>query len=118
MATSTAILRRIAETLPRIWEATRRGPVMGETQRFLLLSIIIGIFAGLIVVCFHIAIEFLSWSTIHASRGQGGIGIVLWPAAGAGIAYMLVVFLFPTARGSGINYTKAALYVSDGYIPA
>jgi CIC family chloride channel protein len=31
---------------------------------------------------------------------------------------MLVMFLFPTARGSGINYTKAALYVSDGYIPA
>jgi CIC family chloride channel protein len=91
---------------------------MGETQRFLLLSIIIGIFAGLVVVCFHMAIEFLSWSTIHASRGHGWLGTVLWPAAGAGIAYMLVMFLFPTARGSGINYTKAALYVSDGYIPA
>ncbi len=70
------------------------------------------------VVCFHIAIEFLNWSTIHTSGGHGWLGTVLWPALGAGIAYMLVMFLFPTARGSGINYTKAALYVSDGYIPA
>jgi CIC family chloride channel protein len=91
---------------------------MGETQRFLLLSIIIGIFAGLIVVCFHIAIEFLSWATIHTPGDRGWWGTVLSPALGAGVAYLLVVLVFPTARGSGISYTKAALYISDGYIPA
>ena len=28
----------------------------------------------------------------------------------------LVVRLFPTVRGSGVNQTKAALYIYDGYI--
>ncbi len=90
---------------------------MAETQRFLLLSIVIGIFAGLVVVCFHIAIEFLAWSTIHAPGSHSWLSTVLWPALGGGVAYMLVMTVFPAARGSGVNNTKAALYVSDGYVP-
>jgi CIC family chloride channel protein len=35
-----------------------------------------------------------------------------------GIVLSLLLFtVFPGARGSGLNQTKAALYVSDGYIP-
>jgi CIC family chloride channel protein len=101
--------RRIAET----WRKTQ---LMGETQRFLLLSIIIGIFAGLLVVCFHISIEFLAWNAIHVPRSHGWT-TVFWPAAGATVASLLVVLFFRTARSSGVNYTKAALYVSDGYVP-
>jgi CIC family chloride channel protein len=89
---------------------------MGETQRFLLLSIIIGIFAGLLVVCFHISIEFLAWNAIHVP-GSEGWGSVFLPALGATIGSLLVILFFRTARISGVNYTKAALYVSDGYLP-
>lgn len=93
------------------------GPIMGDTQRFLLLSIIIGIFAGMIVVCFHISIEFLAWSTVHAMGAHSWVQVVLWPALGGGVSFWLAYYFFPTARGSGVNYTKAALYVSDGYVP-
>ena len=105
------------ELAKHLWDLSRRGPVMSETQRFLLLSIVIGVFAGLVVVCFHIAIEFLAWSTIHAPGGHSWLSTVLWPALGGGVAYMLVMTVFPAARGSGVNNTKAALYVSDGYVP-
>jgi CIC family chloride channel protein len=108
---------KVLGLVEHIWDLSRRGPVMSETQRFLLLSIVIGIFAGLVVVCFHISIEFLAWSTIHAGGGHGWILTVLWPALGGGIAYLLVMTVFPAARGSGVNNTKAALYVSDGYVP-
>ena len=93
------------------------GPVMGETQRFLLLSIVIGIFAGLIVVCFHISIEFFSWATVEGLGSRSWWGSLLWPAVGGGAAYFLSRRYFPAARGSGVNATKAALYISDGYVP-
>ena len=101
----------------RVRELSARGPVMGDTQRFLLLSIIIGIFAGLIVVCFHISIEFFNWRTVHGLGHRVWWAVALWPAVGGLVSFALAYFLFPTARGSGVNYTKAALYVSDGYMP-
>ncbi len=94
-----------------------KGPLMGDTQRFLLLSIIIGIFAGMIAVCFHISIEFLAWSTVHSMGAHSWLQVILWPALGGGVSFWLAYHFFPTARGSGVNYTKAALYVSDGYVP-
>lgn len=90
---------------------------MGETQRFLLLSILIGIFAGAVVVCFHMTIEYLSWSSIDALQQRPWWAVVFWPALGAGVSWSLVRWVFPTARGSGVTATKAALLVSNGYIP-
>jgi CIC family chloride channel protein len=107
-------LKHLAQSLR---ELGRRGPVMGDTQRFLMLSIIIGIFAGLVVVCFHISIEFFNWRTVHGLGHQAWWAVALWPAVGGLASFALAYFLFPTARGSGVNYTKAALYVSDGYMP-
>ncbi len=101
----------------RLRELSQRGPVMSDAQRFLLLSIIIGIFAGLVVVCFHISIEFFNWRTIHGLGHRAWWAVALWPAVGGLASFALAYFLFPTARGSGVNYTKAALYVSDGYVP-
>lgn len=90
---------------------------MGETQRFLLLSIIIGIFAGLTVVCFHISIEFFSWTTVGGLGNRSWWALALWPAVGGGAAFFFAARYFPAARGSGVNSTKAALYISDGYVP-
>ena len=101
----------------RLLELSRTVPAMGETQRFLLLSILIGIFAGAIVVCFHMAIEYLSWSSIDALQERPWWAVVFWPALGAGVSWSLVQWVFPTARGSGVTATKAALFVSNGYVP-
>ncbi len=92
------------------------APPDDETRRFLALSVLIGTCAGLLVVCFHVAIDLTTWWTadLAGSPWQS----VLVPAAGAGLAATLVRYAAPNARGSGIVRTKAALYASDGYIPA
>ncbi len=115
--TAHARARRLRIIARRMWSRASRAPVMGDTQRFLLLSMVIGIFSGLVVVCFHIAIEYFLWNTVHAMPSPPWWAVVLWPAVGAGVAYGLVAKVFPAARGSGVNSTKAAIYVSDGYVP-
>lgn len=83
----------------------------------LLLSVVVGVSAGLLVVCFHIAIDRLSWRTVGLPFGPHGIWTQLWPAAGAIVAAATVQFLFPHARGSGVIHTKAAVHISDGVVP-
>ena len=102
--------------LLRLRRLVTTGLVLGETQRFLLLSIIIGILSGLVVVCFHISIEFFDFFTVRGI-GHSWWSVMLWPAIGAGASFMLARVFFPAAIGSGVAYTKAALYVSDGYVP-
>jgi len=88
-----------------------------EDRFFLVLSVFIGVFSGLAVVCFRFAID---WSRIYLL----GTGVQLTPArmllaptlAGLVIA-VLVIHFFPATRGSGVNQTKAALYIFNGHIP-
>lgn len=92
----------------------RRAIAIREPQRFLLLSIVIGISAGLLVVCFHVAIDSLSWMTFERASAATR---VLSPALGALVSVLLVRRLFRHARGSGVTDTKAAVYISDGHVP-
>ena len=89
---------------------------LSEAQRFLLLSLLIGIFSGLLVVLFHISIEVLSWSTLGALAGRFHLVRLLTPAVGAIVAVLIVRIVFPRAKGSGVNQTKIAIYSSDGYV--
>jgi CIC family chloride channel protein len=91
---------------------------LSETQRFLLLALFIGIFSGLLVVCFHIAIDWISWTTLGALSGRFRFARLLSPALGALAAGFLVLRVFPKAKGSGVNNTKAAIYASNGYVPS
>ena len=91
---------------------------LSDTQRYLLLSILIGLFAGLLVTVFHVTIDVLSWRILGTPIGASPWATVLGPAIGATAAAMLVRFGVPSAQGSGITYTKSAIYVSDGYIPS
>jgi chloride channel protein, CIC family len=106
---------------PSIWS---KRPVwsarfaVSETQRFLLLALLIGMFSGLLVVCFHIAIDWVSWTTLGALSGRYRFGRLLTPAVGAVISSFIVLKIFPRAHGSGINQTKAAIYTSNGYVPS
>ncbi|MFN3325476.1 MAG: chloride channel protein [Bryobacteraceae bacterium] len=92
-------------------------PSMSEAQRFLLLSILIGVSAGLLVVCFHIAIDFTSWYTLGTPAGEHTFATLVSPAIGGLLATFLILRIFRAAQGSGVNQTKAALYISDGYVP-
>lgn len=91
--------------------------VIGEAERFMLLAVLIGVFAGLLVVLFHIAIDFLGWTSIGAITTRFRYGRLAAPALGGLVSAALVLRVFRAAQGSGVNQTKAALYVSDGYIP-
>jgi CIC family chloride channel protein len=91
--------------------------VFREERLFIILSVFIGVFSGLAVVCFRFAID---WSRLYLL----GTGVVLTQArlllaptlAGLVIA-ALVLHFFPASRGSGVNQTKAALYIFNGQIP-
>jgi len=91
--------------------------VFREERFFLVLSVFIGIFSGLAVVCFRFAID---WCRIYL-LGSGAVltpsRLLLAPAFAGLIIAVLVIHVFPLARGSGVNQTKAALYIYNGYIP-
>jgi chloride channel protein, CIC family len=91
-------------------------PRLEEPQLFLLLAILIGIFSGLAVVCFRVAIEWSRLLLLGPALEPSFPRVVLVPAVIGLIVATLVVFLFPTARGSGVQQTKAAVYISNGYI--
>jgi CIC family chloride channel protein len=96
-------------TLERI--APRRDELL-----FLVLSIFIGVISGLLVVAFRIAIEWVKLLTLGSAPHPGQLRLIFVPAIAGLVVAALVIWFFPAARGSGVNQTKAALYVYDGYI--
>lgn len=89
-----------------------------EEQFFLLLAVLIGIASGLAVVCFRICIELLRIKLLGTALRPAFPRVVLAPTLTGLVIAFLVIKFFPRARGSGVNQTKAALYIYDGYIPA
>jgi chloride channel protein, CIC family len=90
---------------------------MREDQFFLLLAVLIGVLSGLAVVCFRIAIEWTQIELLGSSLAPSTLRVVLAPTLGGLIVALLVIYAFPRSRGSGVNQTKSAVYVSNGYIP-
>jgi len=101
-----------------IWRSwTHRIITLREDQFFLFLAVLIGIFSGLAVVCFRIAIDWTQLALLGSSLAPPPLRVVLVPSvAGLAVAF-LVLKVFPQARGSGVNQIKAALYISNGYVP-
>ena len=90
---------------------------MGEEQLFLFVAVIIGLFSGLVVVCFHIAIDWIRVSVLGSSLEPSTLRVLIAPTVGGLVVAYLVMRFFPRVRGSGVNQTKAAEYIYDGYIP-
>lgn len=87
-----------------------------EERLFLLLSIFIGVIAGLLVVSFRMAIEWLQVLLLGSVSEPHHLRLILVPA-GIGLAIAIATrYAFPDVRGSGVNQTKAALYIHNGYI--
>jgi CIC family chloride channel protein len=102
----------------RFWERWEdRIPQFGEGQLFLLLAVIIGIFSGLGVVLFRIAIEWTQLTLLGPELHPAKIRLLLVPTIAGLVIAALTIHVFPRARGSGVNQTKAAVYIFDGYIP-
>lgn len=103
----------IQEHSPRaLWRSAFR-----EDRFFLVLSVFIGVFSGLAVVCFRFAID---WSRLYL-LGTGAVltpvRMLLAPSLAGLVIAVLVIHFFPATRGSGVNQTKAALYIFNGNIP-
>lgn len=95
---------------------TRRLAAKREDQLFLLLAILIGVLGGLAVVCFRVAIEWVRLDAMGSGLTPAPARLLLVPAL-AGLVIATLLLGFPTARGSGVNQTKAAVYIFDGFIP-
>jgi CIC family chloride channel protein len=93
----------------------RIAPTRDE-RLFLVLSIFIGVISGLLVVAFRIAIEWIQILSLGSAPHAGQLRLLFVPAIAGLVVAPLVIWFFPAARGSGVNQTKAALYVYDGYI--
>jgi len=87
-----------------------------EERLFLLLSIFIGVISGLLVVSFRIAIEWLSILLLGSSPAPHQVRLIYVPALVGLVVALLTRYVFPQVRGSGVNQTKAALYINNGYI--
>jgi CIC family chloride channel protein len=90
---------------------------MREERFFLLLAVFIGLFSGLAVVCFRLAIDWSRISLLGPAPEPHDWRLLAAPAGIGVIVALLVIHVFPLVRGSGVNQTKAALYIYNGYIP-
>jgi CIC family chloride channel protein len=83
-----------------------------ESQRLIILTMIIGALCGLAAVAFHGAIQLLERQLVeratHASGHQWVVWTLLTPALGATAAGVLLQYVVPNARGSGIPQVKVA----------
>lgn len=96
-------------------DTAKLAPTRDE-RLFLVLSIFIGVISGLLVVCFRVAIEWIKILTLGSAPHSGQYRLLLVPMLAGLLVAALVQWFFPGARGSGVNQTKAALYIYNGYI--
>ena len=118
----TGILAEPTQAVPTASSPTRsRGAllrsVFREERLFLVLSVFIGIFSGLAVVCFRFAIDWCRIYLLGSGFTLSPARMLLAPSLAGLVIAVLVIHVFPLARGSGVNQTKAALYIYNGYIP-
>src|ERR1700689_1134688 len=100
--------RNWLQTGPRSW-------TLSEGNLFLILAIIIGLFSGMAVVCFRITIEWIRLGLLGSALAPPRMRVLSVPCGVGLVVAFLVRRFFPGARGSGVNQTKAAVYVFDGY---
>jgi len=101
----------------RFWRRGLRHLSLRENTLFLLLAVVIGLFSGLAVVCFRITMEWTRLWLLGPALYPALPRVVLAPLLGGLVVAFLVMWVFPRVRGSGVNQTKEAVYIYNGYIP-
>ncbi len=108
-ARASAYAARIRELLGRL--------TVRESYLFLFLSMVIGVLAGLLVVCFEVAIDSMRIWFLGSALSPTPLRTLLVPTIAGIFVALLVIWVFPMVRGSGVNQTKSAVYIYDGYVP-
>jgi chloride channel protein, CIC family len=109
---SQVLESRLRRWLPRIIERV----ALREGNLFLVLAVIIGLASGLLVVCFQIFIQWIRLWLFGSSLTSSPWRLVVLPAVAGLVIAASVMRFFRGVRGSGVNQTKAAVYIYDGYI--
>ena len=124
MSTPEAPLQASVESEESPFWAARRGQIrsaltkpFGEERFFLILSVFIGVLSALAVVCFRVAIDWFRLWLLGPLLQPHGWHVVLAPSIAGLVVAAMILHVFPTVRGSGVNQTKAALYIYNGFIP-
>jgi CIC family chloride channel protein len=86
-----------------------------ENQIFLVLTLLIGVLAGLGAVLFTIAIKGVTHLFFGISPSS--MRMVLVPTLVSLLTGYLLVKYFPEVRGSGVPQTEAAFHLERGFIP-
>jgi CIC family chloride channel protein len=100
-----------ADRVGRLVEDLRRQ----EDRLALALSLVIGALVGLVVVAFILLTGRLA-AHMYPAAGAAGWRRIVVPTLGALVTGVLLVRVFPDARGSGIPQTRAAIFIHDGRI--
>src|SRR5215471_13325970 len=88
------------------WVSALEG-VFHEEVFFLILSVFIGIFSGLAVVCFRLAIDWTHLALLGPLPQAHSWRLFAVPSLAGLVIAFLVMRVFPGVRGSGVNQTKA-----------
>jgi len=106
--------------LDRLWTA-RRGLLLryapSEAQHLFGLTLVLGALCGLAAVAFHLAIRFAETQLIDramSARSGWAAWTLLTPTLGGLLAGVLLHFVVPLARGSGIPQVKEAYALEGG----
>ena len=110
-------VRRFGVVSETFFERARALLSMREDNLFLLLAVVIGLFSGLAVVCFRIAIDLTRLMLLGSAAAPGPLRVILVPTGMGFVLAFLALRVFPRVQGSGVTHTKSALYIYDGYIP-
>src|SRR5258708_501691 len=82
---------------------------------FLALTIVVGVLAGLSAVAFSVAIDRVGRLLFGANPAL--LRLFLVPVLVSLVTGMLLSWVFPDVRGSGVPQTEAAFHLHDGVIP-
>jgi CIC family chloride channel protein len=122
-ATSMTAIERIGALLRRLQGRALRAELRlapTESQRLLLLTLLIGAAGGLAAVAFHFAIELGERLLIDRALAAPGRSWIAWsilsPTLGGLLAGVLLHLVFPDARGSGIPQVKVAYASRAGLV--
>jgi chloride channel protein, CIC family len=86
-----------------------------ENQLFLILTIVIGIVAGLAAVLFSVAIDQVTHRLFGIAPSR--LRLFLVPPLMSLVTGFLLARVFPEVRGSGVPQTEAAYHLAGGVIP-